>query len=373
VTKWLIYRGFKTVYTVWMNSDQTKHSDDAVRFKHSPGNENLKRLLPLTVLAFLSCTAAMASPAFDQGLSLYNEAKYVEAAQLFQQDLSENPNDVLSHYYLALSFHCLGHLPEAYSQYIWVSQSSTDPEIQKRVNFGLHSLAQAGVQIPQMALRSNNGVYGSNPQPNQLTPVAGNGGAEYPSPQQASALAQQQFQQPGINTPQYSAFQGNQAGTWSQSAPSQRWPGTTWPNLTNNPYPNQMHSAPDARLSGSIGTPPLAPSFQTGRNVNVSNLRPSGPAPKVIDMYTDWCGWCKRFEPFFLQAQAKYGSQIAFVRANAEAPENQNLVKKYKVRGFPTLLYLDASGNLVKRGSGAPLSLEDFESDLFAAFPNIPR
>jgi thiol-disulfide isomerase/thioredoxin len=100
-------------------------------------------------------------------------------------------------------------------------------------------------------------------------------------------------------------------------------------------------------------------------------LQPAGPAPKVIDLYTDWCGWCRAFEPIFLQAQAKYGSQVYFVRANGEAAENRELVKKYKVRGYPTLLYFDDSGKLVKRGAGAPRSLEDFERDLFQAFPLV--
>lgn len=99
--------------------------------------------------------------------------------------------------------------------------------------------------------------------------------------------------------------------------------------------------------------------------------QPVAGQPTVIDLYTSWCGWCKVFEPIFMQAQAKYGTQIGFQRLNAEVESNKYLVKKYRVRGYPTVLFLDGSGKLIERIDGAPRTLAEFEQTLFQAYPAV--
>jgi len=68
---------------------------------------------------------------------------------------------------------------------------------------------------------------------------------------------------------------------------------------------------------------------------------------------SDWCGWCKKLEkealdtPEFAEAA---GEAFIFVKLDfpmkksldaAETAQNNELKKKYNVRGFPTLIILD--------------------------------
>ena len=74
---------------------------------------------------------------------------------------------------------------------------------------------------------------------------------------------------------------------------------------------------------------------------------------------SDWCQWCQKLDKEVLSQKAFQD----FAKANvvlfmADFPQvkkipaetkkqNQDLAKKYNVRGFPTILLLDASGNVM--------------------------
>lgn len=72
---------------------------------------------------------------------------------------------------------------------------------------------------------------------------------------------------------------------------------------------------------------------------------------------SDWCGWCKRLDKEVLsQAEFIAGATNHYVLVYIDSPNdksllsghaaqaNEGLVKKYKIRGFPTALILDAEG-----------------------------
>lgn len=72
----------------------------------------------------------------------------------------------------------------------------------------------------------------------------------------------------------------------------------------------------------------------------------------MVDMYTGWCGWCKKLDadvypqPTVVQAAA----QFVPLKLDAEKDaDGVTLAKKFKVTGFPTLLFLDGSGAIVDR------------------------
>lgn len=93
-----------------------------------------------------------------------------------------------------------------------------------------------------------------------------------------------------------------------------------------------------------------------------TNSPPVSSSPKVktiIDFYTDWCGPCKRFEPIFEEVKRKY-PDITFKRLNAEDTSNANLVEKYNVKAYPTIVQLDGSGKVLQNEAGAPSTAEDF-------------
>jgi thiol-disulfide isomerase/thioredoxin len=90
---------------------------------------------------------------------------------------------------------------------------------------------------------------------------------------------------------------------------------------------------------------------------------PGGPADspcgQILEFYTDWCGYCKKFLPSWEAAQSHFRS-VRFQRYNAEDPGSKALVKQYDVKGYPTLVFLDRSGNVLKNMGGAPGTTEEF-------------
>lgn len=76
---------------------------------------------------------------------------------------------------------------------------------------------------------------------------------------------------------------------------------------------------------------------------------------------SDWCTWCKRLDgEVFTQKAFKDAVKERYVLFVADFPQtvaqteelkqqNQGLAKKYKIRGFPTVLLLDAKGEVIAR------------------------
>ena len=88
---------------------------------------------------------------------------------------------------------------------------------------------------------------------------------------------------------------------------------------------------------------------------------------------SDWCGWCIRLkkevfdQPEFAAASKKFVLvEIDFPRSKKQSPEvkatNEALSKKYAISGFPTILLLDAQGEVYAQTGyqegGAPKYLE---------------
>lgn len=73
----------------------------------------------------------------------------------------------------------------------------------------------------------------------------------------------------------------------------------------------------------------------------------------MVDVYTDWCGWCKKLD------RETYGDlrvaaalrDVISIRVNAEKG-GEAVAATYRVRGFPTVLFLSGSGDVVKKVEG---------------------
>jgi thioredoxin-related protein len=76
----------------------------------------------------------------------------------------------------------------------------------------------------------------------------------------------------------------------------------------------------------------------------------------LADVYTDWCGWCKRLDSqtFANEGVAAFLSgKFICIKANAEDKgEGTKLARKYKVSGFPCALVFDQSGKYIGKISG---------------------
>jgi thiol-disulfide isomerase/thioredoxin len=72
--------------------------------------------------------------------------------------------------------------------------------------------------------------------------------------------------------------------------------------------------------------------------------------PIMVDVYTDWCGWCKVLdrETFPNPAVKEVLSKnFVLVKANAEDnADGQRLATQSQVDGFPTVMFFDSNGKL---------------------------
>jgi len=75
----------------------------------------------------------------------------------------------------------------------------------------------------------------------------------------------------------------------------------------------------------------------------------------VVDVYADWCGWCKRMDRTVYSDPkvAALGSEAVFLKLNAEdRGEGQQFARQNGVRGFPTTIILNPKGSVINRVTG---------------------
>lgn len=75
----------------------------------------------------------------------------------------------------------------------------------------------------------------------------------------------------------------------------------------------------------------------------------------VADVYTDWCGWCKRMDQV-IYADASVVSlsrEEVFLKVDAEdGGQGEQFARKMGVRGYPTTIILNSEGQRLKAQSG---------------------
>lgn len=82
----------------------------------------------------------------------------------------------------------------------------------------------------------------------------------------------------------------------------------------------------------------------------------------MVDVFTDWCHWCKELDKnvFTDQRVIDLSAKIVNLKVNAEDNgQGTALAKKFGVNGYPTILFITADGQEVDR-IGGYLPPEDF-------------
>ena len=75
----------------------------------------------------------------------------------------------------------------------------------------------------------------------------------------------------------------------------------------------------------------------------------------VADVYTDWCGWCRKMDESIYSDPAivALSRQQVFVKVNAEdRGEGQRFAQQMGVRGYPTTVILDGQGRVLNIARG---------------------
>ena len=72
--------------------------------------------------------------------------------------------------------------------------------------------------------------------------------------------------------------------------------------------------------------------------------------PVLVDYWAEWCGPCKAVAPVLDELAKEYGAKLKIAKLNVD--ENQEIPKKYGIRGIPTLM-LFKNGNIEATKVGA--------------------
>lgn len=79
----------------------------------------------------------------------------------------------------------------------------------------------------------------------------------------------------------------------------------------------------------------------------------------VLYFSADWCGPCKMFKPIVQQVSQETGVDINYVNVDYDA----SLSQRYDIKSIPTIVILDAAGNVQWRHTGV-LQREQLKSAL---------
>lgn len=72
--------------------------------------------------------------------------------------------------------------------------------------------------------------------------------------------------------------------------------------------------------------------------------------PVLVDYWAEWCGPCKAIAPVLDELAKEYQGKVKIAKVNVD--ENQEIPKKFGIRGIPTLM-LFKNGNVEAQKVGA--------------------
>ena len=72
--------------------------------------------------------------------------------------------------------------------------------------------------------------------------------------------------------------------------------------------------------------------------------------PVLVDYWAEWCGPCKAIAPVLDEVAKEYSGKLKVAKVNVD--ENQEIPRKYGIRGIPTLM-LFKNGNVEAQKVGA--------------------
>ncbi|WP_082281269.1 thioredoxin family protein [Leptospira kirschneri] len=80
----------------------------------------------------------------------------------------------------------------------------------------------------------------------------------------------------------------------------------------------------------------------------------SSGKPIFIDVYADWCGYCKTLKKEIYPKKEVQLELSKFVALSLDGDKFPNLKRKYGIKGYPSILFLDRNGSLIDKITGMP-------------------
>lgn len=93
--------------------------------------------------------------------------------------------------------------------------------------------------------------------------------------------------------------------------------------------------------------------------------------PIMIDFYTDWCGWCKKLDSDTYSDPKVNAASGKFICVKINAEKEPALAGKYGVSGYPTIIFLDSNGNVIRKIPGY-LPPDGFLANMNKILPALP-
>jgi thiol:disulfide interchange protein len=72
----------------------------------------------------------------------------------------------------------------------------------------------------------------------------------------------------------------------------------------------------------------------------------------IIDFYTDWCSWCDRMDDDTYSDPPVIDKSSDFICIKVDGDKRKDLVNKYNIEGYPTTVFLNATGAEVHKVEG---------------------
>ena len=74
--------------------------------------------------------------------------------------------------------------------------------------------------------------------------------------------------------------------------------------------------------------------------------------PLLVDFHAKWCGGCKRMDRDTYSAEEVIELSRNFVCVKVDTDKYRQVAREYKVRGLPTIIFLNPEGEVIKRVVG---------------------
>lgn len=112
----------------------------------------------------------------------------------------------------------------------------------------------------------------------------------------------------------------------------------------------------DADIHGEIGkigeTPPPESikwyNYTTGKYQSADSGKPI-----MVDVYTDWCGWCKKLDDeTYSDTRVIELAANNFISVKVDGDDDYDFAIKYAIRSYPTILFVDSEDNEIHRVIG---------------------
>jgi thiol-disulfide isomerase/thioredoxin len=69
--------------------------------------------------------------------------------------------------------------------------------------------------------------------------------------------------------------------------------------------------------------------------------------PVMVDFYAIWCGWCKKLDATTYSNPVIQKLAEEFISVKIDGDKNKDIVAKYRVSGYPTVIFFDSGGNII--------------------------